>query len=128
MTSIVDLDVDPPQLRGGHCRNCGFVFFPFQTYGCEQCGAYGDSLESRPLAGHGTVSATTVVHRHASERRTSPFRVVQVTLDSGPMVRGVTVEGTEPGVGDVVQLVTLPEETEDELLAVRFTPSNEEAR
>lgn len=128
MTSIVDLDVDPPQLRGGHCRSCGFVFFPFQTYGCEQCGAYGESLVPQALQGHGTVSATTVVHRHASARRTAPFRVVQVALDSGPKVRGVAVEGSEPAVGDVVQLVRLPGEAEDELLAVRFTPSSEEAR
>ena len=128
MTSIVDLDTDPPQLRGGRCHGCGFVFFPYQTYGCEQCGAYGESLGRVALEGRGTVSATTVVHRHLDPRRPAPFRVVQVDLEGGPQVRGVAAEGTEAAVGSLVALVRSPEVPDaDELLAVRFTPAAEES-
>ncbi|MWA01600.1 hypothetical protein F8568_014690 [Actinomadura sp. LD22] len=127
MTSIVDLDAEPPRLRGGTCRVCGLVFFPFQTYGCEQCGAYGDALQPSPLKGHGTVRATTVVHRHADPRRPAPFSVVQVDLDEGPMVRGVVAEGVELEVGASAQLVKVADAGDDELLAVRFTAPPKES-
>jgi uncharacterized OB-fold protein len=128
MTSIVDLSEDPPKLRGGSCRECGFVFFPFQAYGCEKCGAYGESLRPIPLKGQGRVTATTVVHRHADPRRPPPFHVVQLVLDEGPSIRGIAADDYTPEVGERVGPITLPDVTDDELLAVRFAPEKETAR
>ena len=123
MPSLLDLTQDPPGLRGGVCSNCGFVFFPFQTFGCEACGHFGADLQPRLLAGRGTVTATTVVHRHADPRRPAPFRVVELTLDDGPSVRGVAVDDVEISVGDRVHTTMLPDvAAEDELLALRFAP------
>ncbi|KAB7594499.1 hypothetical protein ET532_013700 [Verminephrobacter sp. Larva24] len=34
----------PPSLRGMRCDACGYVFFPPQNLGCEQCGTTGSAL------------------------------------------------------------------------------------
>ncbi|XVV38308.1 Zn-ribbon domain-containing OB-fold protein [Streptomyces sp. CA-100214] len=122
MTSIVDLTSDPPKLHGGRCLGCGFVFFPFQTYGCEKCGSYGTSLQPFDLSGSGEVTASTVVHRHADPARTAPFRVARVTLDEGPSVRGLVVQGRDVANGDRVQLARVDDTADDERLAVQFAP------
>ncbi|MFF7476944.1 OB-fold domain-containing protein [Streptomyces sp. NPDC008092] len=129
MFPIIDFETDPPQLGGGICRECGFVFFPFQSYGCERCGAYGDSLQPVRLRGSGEVSATTTVHRHADPSRKAPFQVVQVELEQGPRVRALSVEGAEIEVGSPVELVRLSDVdvSEDPRLAVRFAPVTKES-
>ena len=54
-----------PSLSGGECR-CGYVFFPWQTYGCERCGLSGDALRPKRLTGKGTLRAKATVHGTAT--------------------------------------------------------------
>ena len=124
MTSVLDRSVgSPPGLVGGACQGCGFVFFPYQRYGCERCGRYGDDLRARTLAGRGTVLAATVVRLHADPRRTAPFTVLRLRLDDGPVVRAVAVDGAEVAVGGRVEAVLVPiPEGVDELFGLRFSP------
>ena len=75
-----------PALQGGRCR-CGHVFFPFQTDGCERCGATGDALQPALLTASGRLVASARVLMHARKDRQPPFVVVAVQLDDGPVVR-----------------------------------------
>ncbi|HMN71932.1 MAG TPA: hypothetical protein PKA55_08690 [Rhodoblastus sp.] len=75
-----------PVLRGGRCR-CGYVFFPMQTYGCERCGGHGDALTPQALSTNGVLLASAVVHIHADKSRPTPFTIVKIALDDGPVVR-----------------------------------------
>src|SRR4051812_34918190 len=83
-----------PRLKGGTC-SCGYVFFPWQTYGCEKCGATGGALSATLLEGKGTLVSSSRVHIHANPSRTAPFVVTAVRLDSGPVVRALLAEDTE---------------------------------
>ncbi|AQV97224.1 hypothetical protein BJN34_25520 [Cupriavidus necator] len=98
-----------PALLGGTCR-CGHVFYPWQSYGCERCGAAGDALTPMALSGRGKVEASAVVHLHASPERQAPFTVTAVRLDDGPLVRTLalaseTGQGTGLVPGDAVVAV-----------------------
>lgn len=75
-----------PQLLGGVCR-CGYVFFPMQTFGCEQCGAFGDALTPKALRAQGTLITASVVRLHHDARRPTPFAIGAILLDDGPVVR-----------------------------------------
>jgi uncharacterized OB-fold protein len=83
-----------PQLCGGHCQ-CGHVFFPMQTYGCEKCGSTGDALRPTLLPAQGTLVASARVLLHARKDRQPPFVVVSVRLDDGPVVRTLLAEDSE---------------------------------
>lgn len=104
-------------LHGGKCR-CGHVFFPYQAFGCEQCGAYREALERVDLVGSGSLIASAQVHLHADERRPAPFIVGTVALDDGPVVRTVLtgslqaparVRAVLEPAGDVLDLRFAPE-------------------
>lgn len=84
--SLYATTADGPVLLGGACR-CGHVFFPMQTFGCEQCGATGDALTSRALRAQGTLRSAAVVQLHHDKRRVTPFAVGVIQLDDGPVVR-----------------------------------------
>lgn len=86
-----------PALLGGTCR-CGHVFYPWQSYGCERCGATGDALTPVALSGRGRVESSAVVHLHASPARQAPFTVTAVRLEDGPLVRTLAL-GSEAGQG-----------------------------
>lgn len=68
-------------LLGGRCRECSYVVFPMQRYGCEQCGATGDALEDCELSGAGVLVSSATVHMHCSERRQVPFIIGAVRLN-----------------------------------------------
>jgi uncharacterized protein len=100
-----------PALLGGRCDRCGYVFFPLQRYGCEQCGAPGDVLHPHALSGRGTLDARAPVHLHSRPGRQAPFTIVAVHLHDGPRVR--TLLGTGTSVGKVApgaEMVTTLEE------------------
>ncbi|MFF2082707.1 OB-fold domain-containing protein [Nocardia sp. NPDC058176] len=77
------------------------------------------------LRGQGTCTAATVVHRHHDPRRAAPFRIVQLTLDDGPVLRGVSVDDANTKVGDRVELTTVPCDVDDERFAIRVAPHGE---
>jgi uncharacterized protein len=110
-------------LHGGGCE-CGFVFFPMQTYGCEVCGRHGASLQPRSLKGRGVLIASALVRIHADKTRPTPFTIVEVALDDGPTVRTLLAEGTaEPAPGAPMRAVLVPvgpSETGEDLVDLRF--------
>ncbi len=82
-------------LKGGRCR-CGHSYFPMQTYGCERCGRHGDDLTPTDLSSRGTLLAQALVRIHADKNRPTPFMVVKVALDDGPVVRSLLSESETP--------------------------------
>lgn len=117
-----------PALLGGECR-CGHVFFPWQSYGCERCGADAGALTPKALSGRGRVESTATVHLHASADRPVPFVIAAVRLDDGPLVRGLAAADTQalcPGDSVVTTLVQAPGTPGDDgrrdlALDLRFT-------
>ena len=72
-------------LKGMRCE-CGHVAFPYQIYGCEQCGQT-DTVAPVDLSARGIVTACVLVHMHFGDYPKSPFMVGTVKLDDGPMIR-----------------------------------------
>jgi uncharacterized OB-fold protein len=118
------------QLRGGRCV-CGYVFFPLQAFGCEKCGATGESLQVQLLEGRGRVVSSAQVLMHAGENRKPPFTVAAVQLDSGPVVRTLLAGGARESlpVGTRVQACLVEvarSESGEPLGELQFTPSVED--
>lgn len=114
-----------PVLRGGRCE-CGFVFFPMQTFGCERCGRNGEALAPYSLAGRGRLRAVATVHVHADDKRKTPFVIGAIELDEGPIVRTL-LEGisAERNLTDArVEAVLTPVDTVPgaQALDLRFRP------
>jgi uncharacterized OB-fold protein len=97
-----------PVLKGGRCQ-CGYLFFPMQAYGCEQCGRHGRALAPFDLAGRGTLLTEAVVHLHADKDRPAPFTVVKIKLDDGPIVLSLLSRDSAP-VAPGTKMVTALEE------------------
>lgn len=73
-------------LRGGKCR-CGYIFFPFQGYGCEMCGATGDHTKELALVPEGELVSSTTVFVYKGSQRVAPFMVGAIRLKAGPVIR-----------------------------------------
>lgn len=127
-------------LRGGECRRCGFIFFPYQCYGCEKCGAIGQDLVPRTLSGRGTLVSCATVHVHNSEDRLHvsaplrpPFVIAAIRLDEGPFLRSILLGGNEHTLhcGDhlVATLVVADsgqaQPCDGETLDLRFLPTDQ---
>jgi hypothetical protein len=118
-----------PKLNGGHCKKCGYTFFPPQTYGCESCGATADQLEPIAMAGAGKLHSFATVHLHqdrSGKGLEAPFTVGLIVLDDGPAVRAILTERTDEGlhIGDRMRSVLAPAGTNDEgkqIVELRFT-------
>ena len=117
-----------PKLNGGHCKKCGYVFFPPQTYGCEFCGAIGEQLEPIALAGLGTLHSFATVHLHqdrSGKGLQAPFTVGLIILDDGPAIRAILSAPTDEGlcIGDRMHSVLAPAGNNDEgkqIIELRF--------
>jgi hypothetical protein len=116
-----DADPDHPALLGGTCE-CGYVFFPPQSYGCERCGR--TSLVTRALSGTGKLLASARVHLHGGKTRAAPFTIVSVMLDDGPIVRTLLAgdDAVHPGDRMLTMLVPVTNAEGVELLDLRFVP------
>lgn len=102
-----DLDESSrPVLTAVRC-GCGHIAFPFQTFGCERCGAFA-GFEKVGLPALGTIAACAVVPMRSADGPGTPFAVAAVRLSSGLVIRallaeldaqpGDTVEGVMVGV------------------------------
>lgn len=91
---LYDPAPDDPVLNGGQCAHCGRVYFPPIGLGCENCGAPAESLTSVALATDGVVFAIAEVNVNA--QGTSPFSVVEVVLDAGPLIRAAVHPASPP--------------------------------
>lgn len=102
-----------PALCGGKCRACGYIFFPLQSYGCENCGS--TELSPQSLSGRGRLIATAQVHVHHDPNRPPPFTIASIELMDGAVLRAVLETGgapVVPGMDVVTMLVpsTRPDE------------------
>lgn len=100
-----------PVVRGTHCLNCDYRWFPPNAFGCERCGAFGERLEVVEFRGRGRlVSFAFVPDGEAG------FVLASIALDDGPVVRGILVpsDDGEPRIGDRVEAYL------DEAEAIRF--------
>lgn len=98
-----------PAIVGIRCNDCNAVAFPFQPFGCENCGSV-DVAQSR-LDGRGRVLTTARVHIHADPNRPPPFTIAAVLLDCGAFVRGVVADESADHLefGDTVVTSLVPE-------------------
>jgi uncharacterized OB-fold protein len=71
-------------LFGVECGSCGAVRVPYQSYGCEVCGATGSSLRRVELPAVGRLRDATEVFRHPT--RPVPFMLGEIELEAGPVV------------------------------------------
>ena len=114
-----------PVLIGGRCE-CGYIFFPMQTYGCEQCGRSGNSLQPIALRARGTLRASATVHVHADENRPAPFVVGVIALEEGPVIRTLLVDARAdhdaPGTPVEAVLVPIDSTSAETMLDLRFRP------
>ncbi len=76
---------ETPALIGGRCA-CDRVFFPYQPYGCEVCGAGPNEIARVELPGRGVLQSVVRVHRHGREDRDKPLALGRVALDDGPEI------------------------------------------
>jgi uncharacterized OB-fold protein len=109
-------------LLGGRCE-CGHVFFPMQTFGCERCGKFGDALQPIELKGRGTLRCASTVHVHADDKRAPPFVIGMIALDDGPIVRTLILDAPidHEAPGTLVEAVLVPVPTEQgDALDLRF--------
>ncbi len=81
-------------LQASRCSRCGLVAAPPEPFGCERCGATATDLQATTIASTGWVAASALVHRHARPEPPTPFVVVDVALDDGPMVKSQLVDAT----------------------------------
>lgn len=107
-----DMVPDHPALLGSRCE-CGYVHFPPQTYGCEQCGRYGASLHESALSGRGQVLSVATVHIHQAKADPdvmpleAPFTLATVQLDDGPRIRGLLTDDCTDAVPGMSVCTTL---------------------
>ena len=83
---------DSVELLAMKCAHCGHIAFPRQRYGCEKCGAVGDSLHDVELRSSGTLASYATVHMHQAKTIAAPFVIGEVALDDGPTLRATMVE------------------------------------
>ena len=118
-----------PDLQGGVCRACGYTFFPFQSYGCERCGA--TDIDEREIVPRGRLVAWATVYIHPDSRRPAPFTVGEVALDAGPAVRALLDESVDVAAlkpGQPVEGCLAPAaDDEDEAFRFRFRLAGESA-
>jgi uncharacterized protein len=63
------------------------VAVPPEPIGCERCGLPARAFTVSAFPSTGEVTAHAVVHHHAKPEPPTPFVVVEVRLDAGPVVR-----------------------------------------
>lgn len=112
-----------PALKGGKCLDCGYLFFPMQTYGCEGCGS--QNLEPMLLSGRGELIASAQVNMPAGKHRPAPFTVGSVKTEDGVFVRSIldvaAMTPLKTGISVVTNLVDEPRPDKGEK-DLRFKP------
>ncbi|WP_342132373.1 hypothetical protein [Hydrogenophaga sp. OTU3427] len=114
---------DAPALRAVRSRS-GHVSFPPQRYGCQVSGEYGEDLQDVLLTGRGRLHAIATVHIHPKPLPATPFTVVEVAMDDGPLVRGLLSAShalpLAPGAVLVTRLEEIPDESGGTVRDLRF--------
>lgn len=107
MESVGDAggDVRAIELFGGQCSNCGYLFAPFQRFGCERCGAPCDELEKVELGKFGDVIASCVVHEHPDFPDMERCRVGRIRIRDSVAVTAFLDDDVADGEGVVGRIV-----------------------
>ncbi|MCE7929394.1 MAG: hypothetical protein DYG91_13020 [Chloroflexi bacterium CFX7] len=92
--------VDHAVLHGRQCISCGLRLFPPQEYGCPGCGALADQLLAVELPAIGRLHSFAVVNLHPV--LPTPYTIVEVELDSGPLIRALFDPEEAPAIGERV--------------------------
>lgn len=79
------------KLTGRTCKHCKLLTIPGEPFACERCGALREEHVDTECDSAGKVRAIAVVHRHARKEPETPFTVVEVELDAGPVIRAQLV-------------------------------------
>jgi uncharacterized protein len=85
-------------LDASTCPSCGLVAVPPEPIGCERCGTPAVAMAHTTVPSTGAVTAHAVVHHHARPQPPTPFVVVEVALDAGPVVRSLLLDAGPAGV------------------------------
>ncbi len=111
---VSDTGGQPPPLTGCRCKECGFIMFPPQAYGCERCGTGQDHLEPFDLKGHGVLKSFAIIHGHHFQSENLPTVLGEVILDEGPVVQAMLYcrDESELAIGCSVHSVLLENETD----------------
>ncbi len=109
-------------LLGVECTSCGAVRVPYQSYGCEVCGATASSLRRVELPAVGRLRDATSVFRHPT--RTVPFMLGEIELEAGPVVLALLSNDEEEWrSGRVVEATsTTPDERQLPVFSPKKTP------
>lgn len=121
-SQLYTLQKGAPLLNAVKCRQCSYVDFPPQDYGCRQCGAFGEVLQPQPIAPDGKVTTSAEVHHFPGDKYELPFTIAVVALDAGPVTRvtmrdsgkvdlGTEVTAVVVGDGENAELRYVPKET-----------------
>src|SRR6185295_15064475 len=86
-------------LDASRCPRCGLLAVPPEPIGCERCGTPAVELAATTVSSAGAVIGHAVVHEHARPEPPTPFVVVEVRLDDGPVVRSLLRGAGSGGVG-----------------------------
>jgi uncharacterized OB-fold protein len=84
------------ELTASRCPQCGLLAVPPEPFGCERCGTPAAQLVAASVSSDGVVVGHAVVHQHASSEPATPFVIVEVRLDAGPVLRSL-LRGAGPG-------------------------------
>lgn len=113
-----------PALRAIKSRS-GHISFPPQHYGCQLTGDTGENLTDVLVTGRGRLRASATVHMHAKPLPKTPFTVVEVEMDDGPLVRGLLSANDHTSLKRGTVLFTCLEEMQNEagdtIRDLRFT-------
>ena len=96
---------EAPTVTGGRCKTCDYVFAPFQTFGCERCGSHGKALEPYSLNAVGRLQAWATVFAHRFPQPATPFMVLQIELESGPIIRALASDTDDRGLFSGIKVV-----------------------
>ncbi len=122
--TLYDLSEDQRTLRFAVavCPTCDQVNFPADLHGCLNCGAPGDLLQRRWLAGDGVLRNFVTVHKALRPNQGAPAVVAEIELTGGLMVDAI-VDAIETPLrtGMRMQAVPVQEKQGDTtLLACHF--------
>ena len=88
-------------LEASRCPQCGLLVVPPEPIGCERCGTPAAALAATTVSSAGAVIGHAVVHEHARPEPPTPFVVVEVRLDDGPVVRSLLRDAVAGGTAAV---------------------------
>src|ERR1700709_2782258 len=97
---LYDVDAAVPALNGTRCDTCGSTFFPPLTIGCATCGS--QALVAVPLTAAGELYSFATVHRQRAKDIEAPSPGGEISLDDGPLIRGVMTANDGFAIGDRV--------------------------